>query len=535
VIALTIVFAALLIAGLVWAVTSPGSSKKASVTATTSTTVSRPVGHSPTTVGAVNTGTVFAGPHGPEASWVIAENQRPGTTAWEINGTPPGTIAGFADHTSAELGNTITLYVTTDASTYVVRAYRMGYYGGAGARLIWTSAAAHGAVQPPCPVTPVTNMVECNNWSPSLKFVITSAFVQGDYLLELVGAGGQKSYVPLTVALPSSNAAILVKNDIYTWQAWNPFGGYDFYSGLGSCAPTYPPCNRARVVSFDRPYGYVDGAADFLGQEYPLVRLLEQFGLDVTYTTDVAVDQDPNLVLHHKVILSLGHDECWSLDERRAVQTASGQGVNVVFFGASPVLRHVRPQASPLGSDREVVDYRDSTEDPLDGRGDPLEVTGNTWSVAPASWSEVPFVGAEYTGYVRPGRRPVPMVVTDASAWLYHGTALTNGSTIPGVILGDFDQYAVGQAPANVQILAHSPVPLTEVQTNTSIPASDVTYYSNPASGAGIFDTGSTTWIPMLQATPVLQQITGNLLALFGGGPAGHSKPSVANWQQFYG
>src|SRR6516165_12019226 len=45
------------------------------------------------------------------ASWVIEENQRPGTTSWQISGTPPGVIAGFANRTSAAVGDTVTLYV----------------------------------------------------------------------------------------------------------------------------------------------------------------------------------------------------------------------------------------------------------------------------------------------------------------------------------------------------------------------------------------------------------------------------------------
>jgi hypothetical protein len=473
-------------------------------------------------------------PTGLEASWVTAENERPGTTAWEIRGTPPGMIAGFANVTSAQTGQPVTLYVSTDAATYQVKAFRMGYYGGDGARLVWTSSSLPGHVQPACPVAAGTNMVSCDNWSPSLRFTVTAAFVQGDYLFKLVGSGGQQSYVPLTVTDPASHAAILIKNDVYTWQAWNPYGGYDFYTGLGSCPPdVYPPCNRARVVSFDRPYGYGHGAGDFLGQEYPLVRFAEEHGFNVTYTTDVDVEQDPAIVLQHKVILSLGHDECWSLVEREAVQSAATHGVNVVFFGASPMLRHVRLQPSPLGADREEVDYRDSAADPLDGVGNPLEVTGNTWSSPPADWSEVPFVGANYDGYLEPGEPEVPFVVADASAWIYQGTGLHNGSTLPGMLDSDFDQFDPGVSPANVEILAHSPMPLAETESQDNDPYSDMTYYTDPG-GAGVFDTGTVAWIPDLEASKLVGQMTLNLLTVFGQGPAGRSHPSVPNWQQFY-
>ncbi len=93
----------------------------------------------------------------------------------------------------------------------------------------------------------------------------------------LAGPGGRQSYVPLTVWDPASTAAYVVKNDVFTWQAWNYFGGYDYYTGQGSCpADVYPLCSRARVVSCDRPYATGDGAGSFFQLEYPLVRFMEE-------------------------------------------------------------------------------------------------------------------------------------------------------------------------------------------------------------------------------------------------------------------
>ena len=233
-----------------------------------------------------------------------------------------------------------------------------------------------------------------------------------------------------------------MKNDVYTWQAWNPYGGYDFYQGLGACpSGVYPLCSRARIVSFDRPYGYGEGAGDFLGSEYPFIRFAEEHGLDVTYVTDVTLDQHPSVVLHHKVLLSLGHDECWSLGERDAAVAAEHAGVNMVFFGASAILRHVRLQASSLGPDREEVDYRDGSADPLNGKANPLQVTGNTWSSPPADWSEVDFVGENYIGFVEPGLATFPFVVADPRAWIFKGTGLSDGSKVPGVIATDLDEF----------------------------------------------------------------------------------------------
>jgi hypothetical protein len=491
---------------------------------------------------------VFAGPDGQEARWVVEENRRPGTTTWQIHGRSAG-IDGFASKVYAADGQDVTLYVSTTGPWFRAAAFRMGYYQGKGARLVWRSGQIAGRQQPACPVTPGINMVSCDNWSPSLTIALTPAFVQGDYLIKLTGPGNRASYVPLTVWDPASTATYVVKNDVFTWQAWNYYGGYDFYAGLGSCpAGAYPLCSRARVVSYDRPYAAEDGSGNFLTLEYPLVRWAEQHGLDVTYATDLTVQQHPGYLLRHKVLLSLGHDECWSLAERRAAVAAAGRGMNIVFFGASPILRHVRTQPSPLGPDRELVDYRDAADDPLLGKASPLQVTGNEWASPPASWPEYDFVGDTYEGFLEPGII-VGMRVADADSWVFQGTGLRTGEFIPGVIGSDVDKFdaSMGQPPDD-QVLAHTELPADLGQTSQPPFYSDMTYYTSPSSGAGFLDTGTNNWITALGydrtgcnragavcARAVLGQITGNILRVFGLGPAGHTRPSVPNWQQVTG
>jgi hypothetical protein len=488
----------------------------------------------------------FQGPDGVEARWVIEENDKPGTTAWEIHGSHGG-ISGFANQVYASAGQKVTLYVSTTGPTFRAEAFRMGYYQGKGARLIWTSPQQAGRDQPACPVTQGINMVACDNWTPSLTFTVTSAWVQGDYLIKLAGPGNRQSYVPLTIWDPSSTATYVIKNDVFTWQAWNYYGGYDYYQGLGSCpADVYPLCSRSRVVSYDRPYAAENGSGNFLGLEYPLVRWAEQHGLDVTYATDLTVQEHPGYLLKHKVLLSLGHDECWSAGEREAAVAAYDKGTNIVFFAASPVLRHVRTQASPLGPDRELVDYRDSASDPLDGKGNPLQVTGNEWSNAPASWPEYDFVGDTYSGFLEPGLH-TGFKVADASAWVFAGTGLRNGDVVPGVIASDVDQFDQGAGqPADDQVFGHSPISASLGQSNTSPWFSDMTYYTSASTGAGVLDTGTNNWIPALEGrsgcgsggiceSAVVQRMTGNILKLFGRGPAARIQPSVPNWQQVTG
>jgi hypothetical protein len=390
-----------------------------------------------------------------------------------------------------------------------------------------------------------TNMVSCANWSRSLTMPITSAFVPGDYLIKLIVGPKAASYVLLTIWSPQSTEAYVIMNRSFVEQGWNTYGGYSYYSGVGPCildTLSYPVCNRARVVSFDRPYDTGNGSSDFLTNEYPLVQLCEREGLDVTYISDVTLDEHPNLLLHHRALLSLDHDESWSYAERMAVQNAVNHGVNVAYFGAAAMVRHVRLQASPLGADREEVDYRDAQEDPLNSVGDPMQVTGNTWESPPASWSPLTQIGEEYSGYLAPGLT-APMVIADASSWVFQGTGLHDGSSLPGVIGSDFEQVIDSSAaPSDVDILAHSPIPLSQATVSGAEwdgeTYSDMVYFTNPQGKAGVIDTGNNVWIGDLRAcapatvdcpAPTLTKITNNILKVFGPGPAGILHPAVSN------
>lgn len=466
-------------------------------------------------------------PFGVQAGWVVAENARQGSPDWQISaGLTGAAIAGYADTTQAVAGQQVRLYVSTSATWFSVRAYRMGYYRGADARLIWSSAPVRGINQQACPLTAGVNMVSCS-WTPSLTVRIGAQFPAGDYLFKLLAVGGQQSYVPLTIADPHSHATYLVQNSIMSWQAWNNYGGYDMYGGAPPPGKTPRYADRSRVLSFDRPYAYGGGAADFLGNELPLVEYLEQHGLDVSYVSDIAVNDDPSLILAHKVFLSLGHDECWAMAQRNGIYQAITQGVNVVFFGASPILRHVRMQAGATGPDREMVDYRAPNQDPI-YRTNPKDATGNTWAQPPADAPPSEITGDTYSGY----GINAPMVISDASAWVFAGTGLHNGSSLPHVVRSDYDHYVRNHfTPHNVQVLTASPV----VTSYGAHGIANMTYYTNPTSNAGVLATGTNAWIASIAPcpsgttrcpAPLVQAITANILRVFGTGPAGLTEPS---------
>ena len=67
---------------------------------------------------------------------ISIENQLPGDADWDISGAGDPTIQGFASDISVDTGQTVDFKINTTATNYTIDVYRLGYYGGAGARKV---------------------------------------------------------------------------------------------------------------------------------------------------------------------------------------------------------------------------------------------------------------------------------------------------------------------------------------------------------------------------------------------------------------
>ena len=71
---------------------------------------------------------------------VVLENQKPGNpeSEWGIDGAGSSNIEGFATDISTNRGQTVNFKINTNSSNYRIDIYRLGYYGGMGARKVAT-------------------------------------------------------------------------------------------------------------------------------------------------------------------------------------------------------------------------------------------------------------------------------------------------------------------------------------------------------------------------------------------------------------
>ncbi|MFD8983522.1 N,N-dimethylformamidase beta subunit family domain-containing protein [Streptomyces sp. NPDC059564] len=466
---------------------------------------------------------------------VKAENARPGNADWHVTKAGPArAIEGFADRVSVLPGESFGLHVSTTAPRFTVSAYRMGWYGGARARLVWRSEALPGVRRPEHTVDSGTRMVR-TRW-PRTASVDTKGWPEGCYLLRLDAQGGEgQRFVPVTVRSAATAGRTVIVNAVATWQAYNRWGGYGSYDG-----PSGGYASRSLAVTFDRPYEYDDGAGLFLVYEAPLIALAERLGIPLAYATTTDVAREKRLLEGAAAVLSPGHDEYWSPEQRAQFTAARDAGTNIAVLGANCCFRRIRLEASDLGPDRTVVCYKSSyDQDPGFKRGHPATVDFRS---PPAADPESSLLGVIYDGY------PVdaPYVVTNPGHWLFEGTGAKAGDSFPHLVGVEYDKVDTGfPTPRPIEILAHSPV-VCEGRPSHQ----DTAYYTVP-SGAGVFATGTMRWVEALDASgdgrgganhgldarsgELTRRVTENLLRVFAAGPAGRTHPARDNVNEVYG
>lgn len=467
------------------------------------------------------------------AATVQGENAKAGNADWQVTKAGPAqAIEGFADRVSVLPGEPFGLHVSTTAPGFTVSAYRMGWYGGARARLVWKSDRIAGKKQPTFSVDQKTRTVR-TDWQRSTT-VTTTDWPEGCYLLRLdTDNGTGQRFVPVTVRSRSAEGRTVVVNAVATWQAYNEWGGYNLYNGPTGGLPT-----RSLQVTFDRPYKYDDGAGLFLVYEAPLIALAERLGIPLAYTTGVDVAADPAALHGAVAVLSLGHDEYWSPEQRQHITAARDAGTNIAILGANCCFRRVRFEPTPLGPDRMVVCYKAAyKDDPGFKAGKPATTDFRS---APGADPESSLLGVIYDGY------PVdaPYVVTNPGHWLLQGTGAKQGDSFPHLVGVEYDRVNTGfPTPHPIEILAHSPV-VCEGRHSFA----DTAYYSAP-SGAGVFASGTMRWVEALDAQgpggggdhgmdahagAFTQKVTENLLRTFAAGPTGKSHPATDNVPAVY-
>jgi hypothetical protein len=465
---------------------------------------------------------------------VTVENAQAGTTAWSLNGKTvddaTSQVKGYASATSVNLGGTISFSVTVNpAQTYSIDVYRLGYYQGLGGRLMLHVDPLSGTTQPACPMDAATGMIACA-WQPGYSLTVPTNWTSGIYVAKLTNKTNYQSYIIFAVRDDARHSALLYQQSVTTYQAYNnypndaPAGsqvaatGKSLYDYNSSTTQTAAGTARAVKVSFDRPYAENDGAGDFFDYELNFVRWVEQMGYDIAYSTDVDTELNPGRLLDHSGFLSVGHDEYWSKGMYDAAVAARSAGVNLGFINGNSVYWQIRFESSADGTPARVITcYKSATLDPVTDATETVK-----WRDAQPNRPEQQLMGVMFTAQQPAGSTAAPYVVKNSGNWVYGGTGLSDGDSIPGIVGYEADRYVNGvTAPAAG---AGSYVLLSSSPYTTSLNTTDYqqsSIYQAP-SGAWVFATGTMAWSRGLYnngsqtaADPRIQRITANVLDRF--------------------
>ena len=461
------------------------------------------------------------------ANPIQAENGLPGTTAWYVTQAPPLSIEGYTSQTSLLPGETLRLHVSTSpAARYRVEVYRVGWYGGAGGRLVGCvpGCASDEAGTPQPHPDPDGNGETVAGWPVTDELPVPSDAVSGYYVANLLLTSGpyrgEASTVFFVVRAPAARrSVVLVQVPVNTWQAYNNWGGKSLYNVNSTDGA---PANR---VSFDRPVA-PQGQWPIVW-EVPLVRFLEREGADVSYQTDVDTHVQPATLLDHRLVMTSGHDEYWTKEMRDGFDAARDKGTNLAFMGANNGYWQVRYEDGT----RTMVGYK-SGADPI---ADPAL---RTILFRDLGRPECQLEGVQHQGgYRHPTDENLDYRVNAAAladAW-FSGTAFDASSVLPDLVGREWDTVSAvppaGCAQPTLSVLFHYSGPSGDA---------DAVKYVAP-SGARVFASGSLqfAWGLDTFATeeeghtappdPRLQQLMRNALAdLTRPAPPGPLSPAIA-------
>ena len=376
---------------------------------------------------------------------IVEENRHPGATDWQLtrvrpdqNGYRSAEIEGFCSEQSVQNGGSLDILVSTDPPRrFRIEIFRMGDYGGCGARLMTTLGPFQGAAQA-VPMPGEKNLHECG-WKTSTQLTIPQDWLSGVYLGRLTTLPGEgegaywQSYVVFIVR-DERPTDILFQCSDNTWQAYNRWpSNYSVY--------THPKGHQGpwADVSFDRPYGRESqhdavvndpltfGSGEFLPFEFPMAYWLEQHGYDVTYCSNKDL-LTPERGLKCKAFISVGHDEYWDIRQFHSVAQMRDSGVSLLFFSGNAVcwVTPFRPSSDgrphriiyrggPYGAENDYALRRIRAHGPFPEHGPDEGMLMGVRNIEPVNG------GGDW-------------IITKPDHWMFEGTGIQRGDQIPGLI-----------------------------------------------------------------------------------------------------
>jgi hypothetical protein len=438
----------------------------------------------------------------PRKDLIRAENEKPGTTDWLLTNTrvDPKTkyrcpwIEGYCSHTSVRQGETLRIMVSTNpASPFVIDIFRLGFYQGKGGRHVARLGPFKGAVQPD-PEIGVERLRECR-WEPATTVRIADDWPSGVYLGKLIAEKEKlESYIVFIVRDDRPCDFLLQCSDT-TWSAYNRWPSQWSLYDDGKKPWYWGPQVR---VSWDRPYGKYcqildaplsQGSGEFLLWEFPLAFWMEKHGYDVSYISNVDTHTDAKGLLRAKGLISVGHDEYWSLEMFKHMKEAIASGLHVAFLSGNTCCGVISYFPSAGGVPNRVISrigqYGPIQEQTVkNGFPELLDLKHN-------GPNEATLIGARSTFPVTGG---ADWICVSDKHWLFAGSGMKNGDRIRGLV--GWEWHGDPAAIPGLEVVARG-----DVFSRGGKGTYTATIYPGPKKNI-VFNAGTIWWSDGLSAPP---------------------------------
>jgi hypothetical protein len=424
------------------------------------------------------------------------ENARAGAREWMLSNTRIDRkskyrcpwIEGYCSRTSVRAGEEISFHVSTNPpSPFTLEIFRSGYYNGNGGRLMRTYEPIKGIAKPDPPVGP--NRLRDCQWEPSAKLKIPRDWLSGVYLGKLTALrDGCQSYM-IFIVRDDRPADFIFQCSDTTWQAYNRWP--DNYALYDNGKERWY-CGANVDVSFNRPYGKYcqildaplsTGSGEWFTWEFPFAYWLEAHGYDVTYISNLDTHFDPRGLRRAKGFLSVGHDEYYSLEMYHSLRAAIGNGLNAGFFSGNTCCGVIDPRPDSRGNPGRVfgrTDYFGPRDDGMIKRFPTMD------KFPYQSPNEGLLLGARSN--VPPCTGGADWICSAPEHWVYAGTGMKRGDSIPGVI--GWEYHGNPLEISGLEILATGPTQNAPGKPNGGIYTATV----YPGSKGNIVFNASTCW-----------------------------------------
>ncbi|HET7236929.1 MAG TPA: N,N-dimethylformamidase beta subunit family domain-containing protein, partial [Actinomycetota bacterium] len=323
------------------------------------------------------------------------------------------TLEAYTSPSSVAAGETVGLYVSTDAPGFEVEIAREG----AEREVVWRdfgTADLH-------PVPEDASASGCG-WPVALE-VPTGADWRSAYYSVTLTSGEERADAFLVVRPGAERAPALLVLSTTTWHAYNDWGGTSLYvdgtrvsfdrpfakgflakpEPIGRMMQREPDKEAMGFRNWARPLGLSDwcGGAGWFTYERTFTRWAEASGFSFDVATSEDLETHPEVLDGHRLYLSIGHDEYWSWGMRDAFDTFVAGGGNAAILSGNTCFWQVRFDADHRG----MTGYKYKVEqDPVLGTPDERYLSG-CWSDRRTGRPETSTTGLTFTrgGYSKYG------------------------------------------------------------------------------------------------------------------------------------